>query len=166
MSEFHDHFPEYELMAHHSEEEGVQKRKQLWKVFFIMLGITIFELFVGFYVRELGLIDADDRSSTSQLKVLFIGLTLAKAFYIVYHFMHLGHEKKGFKFAVLAPYSMFILYFIYVIVAEANYSKVNKTKMDPLIAQQKATLNAEAKSGVHGHEAKHAEEHESAPAHH
>lgn len=143
MSEFHDNFPEYELMAHHSEEEGVEKRKQLWKVFFIMLGITIFELIVGFYMRELGLINDEDRSSTFTLKALFIGLTLLKAFYIIYHFMHLGHELKGMKYAVLVPYAMFMAYFIFINVTEANYTNVNKTPMDQLIVDQKNRLNAE-----------------------
>ena len=30
MSEFHDDYPQYELMAHHSDEAGVAKRKKLW----------------------------------------------------------------------------------------------------------------------------------------
>ena len=43
MSEFHDDYPSYETMAHHSEEEGKVTRKALWRVFWYMLAITIFE---------------------------------------------------------------------------------------------------------------------------
>ena len=47
MSEFHDDYPSYETLAHHSEEEGKKTRKTLWRVFWYMLAITIFELAVG-----------------------------------------------------------------------------------------------------------------------
>jgi cytochrome c oxidase subunit IV len=151
MSEFHDDYPQYELMAHHSEEAGKVMRRKLWNVFWIMLGITILELIIGSYAKDLHLIDELDRSSTSILKIIFIGLTLGKAYYIIYKFMHLEHEKKGVKYAVIAPYTVFILYFVFVLVSEANYSKEHKTKMDHLIEQQKIDLNAAAASG-HGHE--------------
>jgi cytochrome c oxidase subunit IV len=174
MSEFHDDYPQYELMAHHSEEAGKVMRRKLWNVFWIMLGITILELIIGSYAKELHLIDELDRSSTSTLKIIFIGLTLGKAYYIIYKFMHLEHEKKGVKYAVIAPYTVFILYLVYVLVAESNYSKVHKTKIDHLIEQQKIDLNAAAASG-HGHEAgatheaaahEGAEHHEAAPEEH
>ena len=46
MSEFHDHYPSYETMAHHSEEEGKKIRRTLWRVFWYMLAITVFELII------------------------------------------------------------------------------------------------------------------------
>lgn len=161
MSEFHDNYPQYELMAHHSEEEGKVMRKKLWNVFWIMLSITIVELIIGFKASEWGLLNPEDRTSTATLKVLFIGMTIGKAYYIVYKFMHLEHEKKGVKFAVIVPYTVFILYLAYVLIAEANYSNVNKEKMDELIVKQKNELNAAAAAGGHGHEAgaAHGEEH-------
>src|SRR4051812_18217926 len=140
MSEFHDDYPQYELMAHHSEEEGVIKRKKLWRVFWIMLGITILELVIGLKAHNLGLLDPNDRTSTIPLKFIFIGLTIVKAFYIVFKFMHLGDEKKWMKWCVLAPYMIFIIYLIGIIVQEANYSKVHKEKMDILIVNQKNAL--------------------------
>ena len=151
MSEFHDDYPQYELMAHHSEEAGKVKRKKLWKVFGIMLGITIFELIVGLYASKLGLLN-EDRTSSITLKFLFIGLTLAKAGFIVLSFMHLGDEKKAMKYTILAPYTVFILYLIWLCVQEANYSKVNKHPMDMVIVNHKIQLNEDAKHG-HGHDA-------------
>jgi cytochrome c oxidase subunit IV len=151
MSEFHDEFPQYELMAHHSEEEGKVKRRKLWNVFWIMLSITIVELIIGFNAKEWHLLDPIDRTSTSTLKILFIGMTLGKAYFIVYSFMHLGHEVKGVKYAIIAPYTIFILYLTYILVAEANYVKVIKDKMDPIIVDQKIKLNEAATSG-HAHD--------------
>lgn len=156
MSEFHDDYPQYELMAHHSEEEGKVKRRKLWNVFFIMLGITIIELIIGFYAKDWHLLN-EDRTSTGVLKFIFIGLTILKAFYIVFSFMHLGDEKKMFKYSVILPYTIFILYLVYIAMAEAIYCGVHKEKMDPLIVKQKIELNEAAASGHHeavgaGHE--------------
>ena len=150
MSEFHDDYPQYELMAHHSEEEGKKKRRKLWNVFWIMLGVTIVELIIGFQASSWGLLN-EDRTSNGILKVIFIGLTILKAFYIVYKFMHLGDERKFMKYSIIAPYTIFILYLVYIIVGEANYSLIHKDKMDKLIVDQKEELNRAAKSG-HGHE--------------
>ena len=166
MSEFHDNYPQYELMAHHSEEEGKVMRRKLWNVFWIMLTITIVELIIGFKASEWGLLNDADRSSTATLKVIFIGLTLGKAFYIIYKFMHLEHEAKFVKYAVIVPYTVFILYLTYVLVAEANYSKVNKEKMDPIIEQQKMDLNAAAASGGHHSDAHGSESHDAGAVNH
>ena len=151
MSEFHDDYPQYELMAHHSEEAGKKKRRKLWNVFWIMLGVTILELIIGFKASSMGLLN-DDRTSGLLLKFIFIGLTIGKAYFIVFSFMHLGDEKKAMKWTILGPYTVFILYLIWLIVQEANYSKVHKHPMDTVIVNQKIKLNEDAKSG-HGHDA-------------
>lgn len=151
MSEFHDDYPQYEFMAHHSEEEGKKKRRKLWNVFWIMLAVTIIELIIGFKASSLGLLN-DDRTSGIALKFIFIGLTIFKAYFIVMSFMHLGDEKKAMKWTILAPYTVFILYLVWLCVQEANYSKVNKHPMDMVIVKQKIQLNEDAKHG-HGHDA-------------
>jgi cytochrome c oxidase subunit 4 len=147
MSEFHDDYPQYEFMAHHSEEEGVKKRRTLWNVFFIMLAITIIELIIGLKAHSMGLLDPVNRTSSVPLKFIFIGLTLLKAYYIVFKFMHLGDEKKWMKYTIIGPYTVFIVYLICIIVGEANYSKEHKAKMDDLIVKQKIELNERANSG-------------------
>jgi hypothetical protein len=120
-----------------------------------MLVVTIVELIIGFQAKEWGLLN-EDRTSSVTLKVLFIGLTIGKAFFIVFSFMHLGHEKKWMKWSILGPYMVFIVYLVFIIVGEANYSLVHKEKMDELIVKQKVDLNNAANSG-HGHEEHHSE---------
>jgi cytochrome c oxidase subunit 4 len=149
MSEFHDDYPQYELMAHHSEEEGKIKRRKLWNVFWIMLGVTIIELLIGSYAKDMGLLNPD-RTSSLVLKIIFIGLTIGKAYFIVFSFMHLGDEKKAMKYSIIGPYTIFILYLIYIVLAEAVYVGEYKERMDPLIVKQKIDLNAAAAAG-HGH---------------
>lgn len=142
MSEFHDDYPSYEHMAHHSEEAGKGKRKKLWQVFWIMLAITIVELIIGAMAPGQGWTGA------LWLKVLFIGLTILKAGFIVMAFMHLGHEVKFMKYVVLLPYTVFMVYTIFIILDEGVYSghPENRTKVDPLLIQQQVEL----KKG-HGH---------------
>jgi len=144
MSEFHDDYPSYEHMAHHSEEEGKKKRKTLWKVFWYMLVITIFELVVGSMAPEKGW------SGTLGLKFLFIGLTIIKAGFIVMAFMHLGHEVTFMKYTILAPYILFISYTIFIILDEGIYSgdPQNRTKVDPILIKQQLDLKHS-----HGHHA-------------
>ena len=107
---------QYSLDAHHSEEEGVQKRKTIWKVAALLSVITIFEVFLGIYVT--------DRTTITWeiVKWTFIALTLFKAGYIVLSFMHLGDERPAFKWMVLAPYLFFIVYLVYLLLLlEADY---------------------------------------------
>lgn len=144
MSEFHDNYPSYEHMAHHSEEEGKKTRKTLWRVFWYMLAITIFELVIGSMAPSHGW------SGTLGIKVLFIGLTIVKAGFIVMAFMHLGHELKFMKYVVLAPYIIFMAYAIFIILDEGVYSgdPQNRTTVDPLLIKQQQELKA-----AHGHHA-------------
>lgn len=140
--EFHDDYPQYELMAHHSEEEGKKIRRTLWNVFWIMLAITIVELIVGFMAPGQGWTGA------TWLKVFFIVLTIVKAGYIVMAFMHLGGEVKFFKYVVLLPYFIFMCYTIFIVLTEGTYSgyPINRTNVDPILIKQQEQLK-----GGHGH---------------
>ena len=154
MSEFHDNYPQYEVMANHGEDEGKQNRKTLWRVFWVMLAITVFELVVGFMAPEKGW------SGTWWLKTLFITLTIAKAAAIVLWFMHLGHEVKFFKYAILAPYLVFMLYTIFIILTEGVYagSSGRFTKVDKIFVQQQADLNSTHKKHDESKDMDHSED--------
>jgi cytochrome c oxidase subunit IV len=154
--EFHDDYPQYELMAHHDEPAGKKLRRTLWNVFWIMLIITIFELIIGFMAPIRGW------SGTLWLKTLFITLTIAKAGFIVMTFMHLGHETKFFKYTILLPYITFMFYCIFICLNEGTYSgnPENRTKIDQLLVQQQEDLrNHKGHGGGHGNAAEHGAEH-------
>lgn len=156
--EFHDDYPQYELMAHHSEEEGKKVRRTLWNVFWIMLAITIVELIVG------ALAPGKGWTGALWLKVFFIGLTIVKAGYIVMAFMHLGGEVKFFKYVVLIPYFVFMCYTIFIVLTEGTYSgyPINRTKVQQIYIDQQENL----KSGHGHHEAPAAAEAGHEEAHH
>lgn len=149
--EFNDGFPQYEILAHHSEEEGKVKRKKLWRVFWIMLAITILELIIGLKAEAWGLLDAM-KFSTVTLKLIFVFLTIVKAGYIVLSFMHLGDERKSLKYTILVPYVLFVLYLTWIILVEGTYSMSTdrKAPMNQLIIDQQYKLRTQ---GSHGHDA-------------
>lgn len=137
MSDFHDNYPVYEKMSLHDEAQGKKDRRVLWNVFWIMLFITILELIVGFL--------APGNGWTGQLwlKIFFIGFTLIKAAAIVLWFMHLGHEVKFFKYAILAPYCLFMLYTIFIVLTEGVYAgeKARVTRVDKIFVEQQAAFH-------------------------
>ncbi|MBT6030631.1 MAG: cytochrome C oxidase subunit IV family protein, partial [Crocinitomicaceae bacterium] len=55
------------------------------------------------------------------IKLFYIILTIVKAAYIVLVFMHLGDEKKNFKWMILGPYILFILYLLFICITESSY---------------------------------------------
>lgn len=158
MSEFHDNYPQYEVMANHSEEDGKAARKTLWRVFWVMLFITIFELIVGFMAPEKGW------SGTFGLKFLFISLTIVKAAAIVLWFMHLKHEVTFFKWAILSMYIGLMMYTIFIVLTEGTYAgrEGKLTRVDPIFVEQQKELAKRHHGGASEHGAA---THEAAPAH-
>lgn len=51
--------------------------------------------------------------------VLFISLTIVKAYYIVAEFMHLGHENRPFRRAVIFPI-VFLFFFIFIMLYQGG----------------------------------------------
>ncbi len=120
MDEFNDPFPNYEMLAHHDEAHGKIARKKLWFVFWLLLIITLVEVFVGIKAPDWGL-------SQLFLKIFFIGFTIVKAFYIVYTFMHLGEEERWTKWLIIAPFTGFILYLICMMtIGEGEFQKTRR----------------------------------------
>ncbi len=150
--EFHDNYPQYETMYQHDETHGKQIRSKLWKVFWLLLAITLVELFVGFNATKWGLLGG------TFLKFFFIGLTLVKAGGIVLVFMHLIDETKFMRYTILLPYSVFIAYLIFIILVEGTYCGYpqNNTHLDKNYRIQQIVLRnhhaqpvpAELKEGI------------------
>ena len=103
------------VMAHHSDIKSEESRKQvkrIWKVFWILLVITIAEVIVGmFYSHHL---------HPAIKATFFLVLTILKAGYIVSIFMHLGDEFRNFIATVLIPLFLFI-WFIIAFLADGGF---------------------------------------------
>lgn len=102
---------EYSLYQHHSEEEGKKKRKKIWQVTALLTFITVFEVLCGAFVKQ-------GSPAWETIKVAFILMTVIKAWYIVYSFMHMGDENRLFKWSIIGVYVVFILYMIVLIILE------------------------------------------------
>ncbi|MGB0392017.1 MAG: cytochrome C oxidase subunit IV family protein [Salibacteraceae bacterium] len=113
-----DDIIEYSQHNHHSEEEGVQKRKEIWKVTLILSVITIIEVTMGILLGKVGFLN--DQATWDLIKLAYIGLTVVKAGYIIMTFMHLGEERKPLRWLILAPYMFFALYLLFFLLVEAN----------------------------------------------
>jgi cytochrome c oxidase subunit IV len=102
----------YSVNARHSEEEGKKLRKKIYFVTALLTVITIVEVFMGVFFKRNG------TEVWETVKILFLGLTIFKAAYIVLSFMHLGDERRNLKYVILLPYALFILYLIFIALTE------------------------------------------------
>jgi cytochrome c oxidase subunit 4 len=55
------------------------------------------------------------------LNWIFYALTIYKAYYIVYAFMHMEGEKSSLRSAVVLPVIFLILYLLFILLTEGNY---------------------------------------------
>jgi len=97
-------------------------RSQIWRVFFILLAITVLEFLIALVPGIRQTQDHPNGALGKELVVgIFLGLTVLKAFYIVGYFMHLKMEKVNMVYSILLPI-MFILYLITLLMVESNGS--------------------------------------------
>lgn len=91
--------------------------------------ITVFELIlaIGYYKLENSF--GDKELVKHILNGVFIILTLAKAFFIVAEFMHLGHELRNLIMTIAVP-AMLFLWFIGAFLWDGNSYKTLRNRYD------------------------------------
>jgi len=82
---------------------------RIWKVFWLLSGITVIELVLGLGLARHWYGDPENHKAG----ILFVKgaiciLSLAKAFYIVSVFMHLGDEIRNMIMTIVVPLCLFI----------------------------------------------------------
>ena len=92
--------------THFEKEKSEFNTKAVWRTFWILLGITVFELIIAIIYYETHFFPKH------LLNGVFIIMTLAKAFFIVAEFMHLGHELKNLIMTIAIPACLFIWFLI------------------------------------------------------
>ena len=102
-------------MAHAHESNT----KRIWIVFGILSVITIVEVLFGiykpkslFFTNFLGM---------NLLNWLFIILTIVKAYYITWAFMHMEGEKSNLRWSVVSPVIFLVLYLLFILLTEGHY---------------------------------------------
>jgi cytochrome c oxidase subunit 4 len=109
----------------HAHESNL---KRIWVVFGILSVITIVEVILGIY--KPASLHLTDFLGTSPLNWLFIILTLVKAYYITWAFMHMEGEKKWLRRAVVWTGVFLICYLVTLLLVEGDY--LNST-LAPLV---------------------------------
>lgn len=106
--------------------DDAAKVKRIWKAFWVLLILTILELGCGLLIYQL------DKGEPSHLLILFIKgviciFTLAKAFYIISIFMHLGDEIRTMILTVAIPMTLMIWFIIAFLSDGASFRNLRNT---------------------------------------
>lgn len=105
----------YKYAVRHSEEEGKRTRRMIWNMFWVLLAITSIEVGLGIMWKSWDI-------PWTFVKMTFIVMTIAKAYFIVAYYMHLKHEKTALQNTIIIPYVVFALYLCYFLFTEGTYT--------------------------------------------
>lgn len=101
--------------------EGASAKQAIIRTALILSGLTAFEFVIAFtkqyYAAWTGL---SQSTVTTLVVLLFVILTIFKAFYIVAEFMHLRHEVKRLIWVIGVPF-VFIIWLIIGMMMEGGY---------------------------------------------
>jgi cytochrome c oxidase subunit IV len=103
-------------MAAHSHDQNLApgeiapaQTSQIWKTFWVLVGITAVEFVFVFFM-----------AAGTMRNAIFIVLTIFKAFFIVGEFMHLKHEVKGLIWSILIPMAL-VIWLVVALVTEGSF---------------------------------------------
>lgn len=106
-----------------------QEKKGVYKGLYLLAAVTLIEVFAallgkgfiieGFYIHH------------AIVAVVIIVLSLYKAYFIIYEFMHLGHEVKGMALTILLPLIL-LIWFIIAMLYEGTSWQNNRTFKTPV----------------------------------
>ncbi|WP_136481542.1 cytochrome C oxidase subunit IV family protein [Cognatitamlana onchidii] len=112
-------------MAHEHKLEifrGLLKFKsntqKIWGVLIFLTIVTIVEVALGIFKPESLMVKV---LGMKLLNWIFIILTIVKAYYITWDFMHMRDETKGLRRAVVWTTIFLILYLIFILLQEGGY---------------------------------------------
>ena len=128
MENQHNISPEVTFHAEHGDTKSVVKK--IIRTTVLLSVITIIELALGYAIFFL---HKDPNHSTGlvlAIKGVIVILSLAKAFYIVSIFMHLGDEIRNMIMTIVVPLLLFV-WFIGAFMWDGNSYKNLRNEFDP-----------------------------------
>ena len=99
--------------------EHASNTKRIWTVFIFLSVITTVEVYLGIIRPDF--LYMHNFISMNLLNWVFIVLTLVKAYYIVWAFMHMEGERSSLRWAVVATVIFLVLYLLFILLVEADY---------------------------------------------
>jgi hypothetical protein len=119
--------PEVTFEHHHSDEEF---KKRVRKTTIILSILTAIELGIGLTIYTIHKGENPNAMLVLGFKGMVCILTLAKAYYIVSVFMHLGDEIRNMIMTIVVPLLLFV-WFIFAFIYEGNSYKNLRNTYDP-----------------------------------
>ena len=114
--------PAFEEVSFHHHTDDAEFKRRVKKTTILLSVITIIELAIGLFIYTLHKSDVNRDFLILGFKGLVCILTLAKAYYIVSVFMHLGDEIRNMIMTIVVPLMLFI-WFIFAFIYEGNSYK-------------------------------------------
>lgn len=93
--------------------------KRIWTVFLYLSLLTIIEVALGIFKPDF--LFATQFWGTSLLNWIFILMTIWKAYYIMWAFMHLEGEKGSLRWSVVGTMAFLVTYIAILILIEGDY---------------------------------------------
>ncbi len=99
--------------------EHVSNTKRIWFVFGLLSVVTTVEVILGIQKPEF--LHMTNFLGMNLLNWIFIILTIYKAYYIVWAFMHMEGETPALRRAVVWTVIFLILYLVFILLTEGHY---------------------------------------------
>jgi cytochrome c oxidase subunit IV len=99
--------------------EHVSNTNRIWLVFGILSVVTTVEVILG--ILKPDFLHMNNFLSMNLLNWIFIILTIFKAYYIVWAFMHMEGEKSSLRWTVVTPIIFLVCYLLFILLVEADY---------------------------------------------
>ena len=93
-------------------------QQKIWAVLFFLSVFTIIEVALGITKPDILM---KTFLSAKIINWIFIILTLVKAYYIAWDFMHLRDEKSGLQASIVITLLFLIAYLAFILLVEGNY---------------------------------------------
>lgn len=123
-----------EVSFHHHVDE-TEFKKRVRKTTILLSVITVIELGIGLLIYTMHKGDNPSQFLILAFKGLVCILTLAKAFYIVSVFMHLGDEIRNMIMTIVVPLLLFV-WFIAAFLWDGNSYRTKRNRYDKFKLEQ------------------------------
>jgi cytochrome c oxidase subunit IV len=134
--------PEITFQPDHSGGTG-----KIWKIFWVLSLLTIIELALGYFLYAKG--ESLGYATILATKCVIGILTLAKAYYIVSVFMHLGDEIRNFIMTIVVPLVLFVWFIIAFLADGTSWKNLRNTRGGSRPAEVEQVKAAPAEKSAH-----------------
>jgi cytochrome c oxidase subunit IV len=127
------------------QPEHAGSTKKIWRTFWVLSGLTVIELIIGLVIYNIHKGVDPNATLVLAFKGMVCILTLAKAYYIVSIFMHLGDEVRNLIMTIVVPLVLFVWFIIAFLADGTSWKNLRNTNAGSKeYIEQKAETKAPA----------------------